>query len=464
MSKHVVIIGAGPAGIFSAYNLITSDPNIDVTVIDKGNDIYSRHCPMREKENQPCVHCKTCGIMHGFGGAGTFSDCKLSLTAKGVGGNIIDYVGEEKAQKLINDVELIYRHFDVDADKREVVGTAENKEITKIKEIAKKDSITYTECPTKHLGTDGTLKVMKYMYDYLCNAGVKFLFNTECTNVKKTETEFSVYTNKNILLIGDYVILAPGRSGNSWVAQVVNGLGIKTKSNKVDIGVRLETSYEIAKYLTDNLYDVKLSYIDPYTGDKVRSFCTNPKGYVSEEHYGFNAIANGHSFANKKSENTNFAVLVTLNDDRLNAKYIKSYMNIANNYSNGKLILQNCTDFMKDRPTKSVQDYQTNTVPTLSTAMPGDITAILPSRVCAMIKMFLQKLNRNLAKNIIWGDTWLYGIEAKFYSDLIEVDNNMETNVTGLYVIGDGSGTTRGITQSASEGLVASESILNKPD
>lgn len=469
----IAIIGCGPAGIFTAYKLITENPKLNIAVIDKGKHIIKRKCPMRDNPNLSCVKCNPCNIMSGFGGAGTFSDCKLSLTPFGVGGDIVEYVGGEEAVNLIQEVDNIYASFDKDADKRVIIGTSDNENITKIKELCSRSNLKYTECPTKHLGTDGTYDVMVEMQRYLEDKNVKFYFNTEVevekdviNNKFKISTLVKYNISKESLLesiTADYVVMAPGRSGNSWLARTAQDLNLTLLSNKVDVGVRVETSAEIMQFLTDNLYDVKLSYENTSTGDKVRTFCTNPKGFVSEEHYGKWAVVNGHSFADKKSNNTNFALLVTLNDDSLNLEYIKRIVEQANQISKGKLILQNCCDFMACKATKSYDEYkESKTDPTLKTAMLGDLNLVLPARVTEMIKTMIIQMNKQVAKYIRWSDTWLYGIEAKFYSNKLQLSNTFETEIPNLYGIGDGVGVTRGITQAASSGLVVAKDILNK--
>lgn len=470
MSKKydVVVVGSGPAGIFSAYELINLKPDIKILVIDKGRDINSRSCPIRDNKTDHCVKCNPCHIMSGFGGAGAFSDCKLSLSAEGVGGCLSEYIGVERANKYVNLVDEIFSKFDNQKDNRKIIGKEITEEIKQIIDSCDKYNIKYTYCPTKHLGTDGTYNVMCNMQDYLINRGVEFAFNTEVLNVKKVlnknftfEQEFIIETASSTDYLTNNVILAPGRSGNLWVKHLAESLNIKTKNNKVDIGVRVETNADITKKLTDNLYDVKLSYTN-LSGDKVRMFCTNPNGFVSEEHYNIDgkniAIANGHSFADKKSENTNFALLVTLEDEKITSDFIKGILEVYHNTYDGKLVVQNCVEFISDSGYKT-KIKNSDTKPTLNTAVFGDLNLILPARVTNLIKTMLIKLDSSVTKHIRWNDTWLYGIETKFYSDLIRVDENMQTDVLGIYCIGDGSGTTRGITQSASEGLIAAQHI-----
>ena len=460
----VIIIGAGPSGLFSAYKLKLLKSDLSIAMIDKGKSIENRVCPMRNNPNQKCVHCNPCNIMCGFGGAGTFSDCKLSLTPFGVGGNIIDYVGSEKAVKLIDEVDNTYICFYPDSEKRKTIGTDDFK-LNKIKTMCKNSLIDFTECPTKHLGTDGTYVVMTYMYKWLKEHGVEFLFNTQaeietCNNECKT-----IICNKindktsSITLHTKNLVLAPGRSGNTWLKETISKFDIKTKNNKVDIGVRVELPANSVKTLTDNLYDMKLSYTDYKTGDKIRTFCTNPGGYVSEEHYDDDIIlANGHSFANHKSNNTNFALLVTLNDSNLSSDYIKKVIKTNNSITKGKIMKQNFYDFARN-PMKEKRNVSIE--PTLKTAVDGDLNLLLPRRVADLIEKFIFKLDYITDDSIINDNTILYGIEAKFYSDLIEVDSNLQTAISGVYCIGDGAGITRGITQSAACGIAVAENIIN---
>lgn len=449
--KNVVIIGAGPTGLFAAYNLATRvKDKVKITVLDKGNNIYSRNCPMRE--GKPCVHCKPCNIMCGFGGAGTFSDCKLSLSPYGVGGDIVDYIGGPKAEDYVHQVNDIFTWFDKDALKRKIIGLKNNTyEMLENKLANAGLSLTY--CPTKHLGTDGTLAVMKLMYEYLVSNGVEFTFRADVYNFNKTDVYYDYKNlNKNSIKY-DYLIFAVGRSGNEWLGKVMRDHNVKTQSKKFDIGFRVEVPYEVVSELTDNLYDMKISktYDD---GIKVRTFCTNPRGYVSEEHYRDNiALANGHSYADKKSNNTNFAVLVTLPiDTKEGMKIVESYANAIN----GGIAVNSFRDF------DMASDYGLKLEPTLKTAKTEyDIYSYLPKEVTEHFIQFMYDLDKAYF-GVVSDKTNVYGIEAKFYSDTIEVNDNFETSIPNVYCVGDGSGITRGIVQSGCSGLVVSDDIITK--
>lgn len=460
--KDIVIIGSGPAGIFAAYTLATSSSSNDlhITVIDRGKSILDRKCPMRSNTNKSCVNCKPCNIMNGFGGAGAFSDCKLSLTPYGVGGDICNYIEGKRAEDLINRVEKTFSVFDKNKDSRKVVGSKDDEKVRNIIEKCKNANIDFTLCPTKHLGTDGTYDVMVNMFTFLTEHNVNFLFNTEVITISKISynDQYAIYT-KNTTITADYIIMAPGRSGDIWLKNLAENLGINTNRRKIDIGVRVETKAKNVKSLTDALYDMKFSYTDD-NGIKTRTFCTNPGGYVSEEHYDNGlAVVNGHSFADHKSENTNFAILVTLDET---SEYLHNFVELNNKISGNKIICQNFVDFVNNLTFDySCNSSVSNIIPTLKTAVFGDLTKILPGTVCMHIYNFINALSNITDEKINTNETLLYGIEAKFYSDIIEVDNNLQTKLHGLYIAGD-AGISRGITQAASCGIVVAENILNE--
>ena len=450
----VAIIGAGPAGMFTAYEL--ADSGLDIVIIDRGRELRSRFCPVRL--GKECAHCKPCNIMNGFGGAGLFSDCKLSLTPYDVGGNISDYVGVYAAESLMEYVNNTINKLDPEAKNNKVIGAKKNRKYYKIKNKLKSVGLDLTYCPTKHLGTDGSIRFMQAMYNYLLGRpNVTFKFNTEVVNIAVGKEFKTLITNDKVdfYIYADKVVFAPGRSGNSWLKKMASKLDIETKNNGFDIGFRVELPYKVTKELTDNLYDMKISYTDPNTGIKVRTFCTNPKGYVSEEHYNDGSVlANGHSYANKKSKNTNFAVLVHL--PYCDTTFGKSTVLGFSKFSEEKILVQNFVEYYKLK-----RNSNKSTELTLKTAEKKDFSLILPPEINKNIFNFLQMLNVAYP-GITESTTNLYGIEAKFYSDLIKVNEHFETNIPGIYAIGDGSGITRGIMQSSMTGVVVARHIRKK--
>lgn len=479
--RKIAIIGAGPAGLFTALGLIIEgiNKNIDIekqyniVVFDKGKNIYNRICPIRNNPELSCVHCNPCNIMNGFGGAGTFSDCKLSLSPLDVGGNVVDYIGKRKAKQLAKIVELYYSIFDEDYKNRQVFGDSSiDENIKKIKEQCEYYGIKFTENPTKHLGTDGTYKVMLNLYNYLISKGVTFIFSVDASVVNyNTDTkQYAIkYYNYQTLkdpvyfLNVDSIVYAPGRSGNNWLKKEVERFNIETKQNKFDIGVRVETKKEYVQNLTDYLYDMKLSYIDTLTGNKIRTFCTNPGGFVSEEHYSYCgysniAVANGHSFADKKSDNTNFALLVTLNDNQVTSDIILKLL--ANRKNSDKIVYQNFLNIIQCTYADYMPITDIDTKRTLESAIPGNLSDILPKDVIFLIYHFMSKYLDKICPGIANQNTFIYAPEVKFYSDLIVVDNNFKTTMPNMYCIGDGSGITHGIIQSSICGLVVAENII----
>lgn len=454
----VVIVGAGPAGIFTAYELVYEKHfNGSILIIDKGKSIHRRFCPMRKKPDTPCAHCEPCNIMTGFGGAGTFSDCKLSLYPVGVGGDVADYIGEDEAVYLANKVDNILANFDIDRNKRVVVGNTE--QYKQMVDLYTSEELKLLYCPTKHLGTDGTLLVMRSMFEALDTTPfVHFMFETDVETVNfDPDSDYTLICHNNndsfITVNAHNVVIAPGRVGNSWAKKIANDLGITTTSKYVDIGVRVETETKITKNVTDNLYDMKFyAYNNPF-GYKVRTFCTNPRGFVSEEHYHDGcAVANGHSFANKKSNMTNFAVLVNIADDKFTPETATKLMEYINMYSKNKLV---CSRLIDDGINK--QDTRT-----LKSALITNIDNLLPNNVMISICNFLGLLDSVCMPGLYSNRTWLYAPEIKFYSDSIKVDSNFMSDYSGLYFIGDGSGITRGIIQSAITGIKVADNISQR--
>ena len=464
----VIIVGAGPAGIFTAYKLITENPKLKLLVIDKGSSIDDRHCPLREGKVDRCINCSVCSIMSGFGGAGTFSDCKLSLTPY-VGGNILEYMNELTANNLEHTVSDIIDNFDEDRDKRKIVGETVSSNYKSIESSLRLNNLNLTYCPTKHLGTDGTYKVMKNMYKYLSDKGVPFEFNSEFESFSKSnldsETCYNVFTtNSNYYFITKYLVFAVGRSGNRYLMNYLSKLeNINIKHRPIDIGIRLETPSANVKFLTDELYDMKInSNID---GFKVRTFCTNPNGFVSEENYNGLHVVNGHSYSSIKSDMTNFAVLVTIMDDSYNSDYVMKFLNFISGNSNKELIYDNTLNFISSYDVLYLDSY--SDMRTLKNAEKRDINMYYPFKISNCIKTFLDRFDnflKNFNKNcsIFDGYSYIYGPEVKFYSDTVEVNDNFETSISNIYTIGDGAGITRGIMQAASTGLVVANDILKK--
>ena len=451
--SDVIIVGCGPAGIFTALELLKEKPDLKVTMFDKGNSIKVRKCPKSKTVN--CVGCKPCNISCGFGGAGAFSDGKLSLS-KDVGGWLEDYIGTDKLNELIKYVDDIYLSY------------GGNKEISFNKEFAdnfeydcNKYGLKFVKCPIRHLGTEKSAKIMDLMYDYIVNhENVDVITNEEITNIdmkkKVVTTKDKEYSAKNI-------VLAVGRSGSGWLIEECEKNEVKTTNNQVDIGVRVELPRAITDKLTDNLYEFKIYNTSRTTENVVRTFCMNPGGFVSQENYDNNlAVVNGHSYHDLKSNNTNFALLVSSRftepfDEPIT--YGKYIARLSNMLTGGKIMVQRLKDLKAGKRSNPSRISKLSYEPTLKDAVPGDLSYVLPGRILTALLETFDELEK-ICPGISGRDTILYGVEVKFYSAKIEVDNNLQTKYDGIYAIGDGAGITRGLMQASISGVIAARNIL----
>lgn len=467
MAQHwdVMIIGAGPAGIFTALELVRHKDNLKILMLDKGRNIEARVCPARESR---CCNCEPCNITAGWSGAGAFSDGKLSLSPQ-VGGRLSDYMAESQAQELINYADSIYLKFGAN----EEVHGLDRRKIDDIMYEASKYSIQLIPCPVRHLGTEKANDVLKSMYDYLTKEkNVVFRQLTSAVELivrdglirgaviePKGEEPREVYA--------DFIVAAPGRGGADWLSGITKKLGIKTENNEVDIGVRVEVPNSIMDHLTRELYEAKLVYYSDTFDNRVRSFCMNPGGVVSEEHYdGKIAVVNGHSYSDPslKTNNTNFALLVSTHfTEPFNQpiEYGKYVARLANMLTGGGIMVQRLGDVLKGRRTDDDRLKKSTTIPTLKSAVPGDLSYVLPQRYLTSIVETIKAFD-NIAPGIYAKNTLLYGVEVKFYSSKVKVKPNFETNINNFYAIGDGAGITRGLMQASVTGVVVARDILKK--
>ena len=445
MKKYdVLIIGAGPAGIFAARELVWQNPDIRVLLVDKGRKIQERQCPI--PKTGKCAHCQPCAIMNGWAGAGAFSDGKLSLSPD-VGGQLADYVGYGKVHGL------------------------NSKGVDDIAYAASRHSILLVPCPVRHMGTETGFEVLKNIYVDLVESGkIEFRPLTPVADilVKDGQVTGAVLQNPDGSreeISAAKIIAAPGRGGAEWLTRQAHQLELKTINNAVDIGVRVETPNSVMDHLTRELYEAKLVYFSDTFENKCRTFCMNPGGIVSEENYeGGVALVNGHSFhdARLKTGNTNFALLVSSNfTEPFNQpiEYGKYIAKCANMLTGGGIMVQRLEDLIKGRRSDKSRLAKSTTIPTLKSAVPGDLSFVLPQRFLTSILETLRALDK-VAPGLYSKATLLYGVEAKFYSSRIEVDNNLETKIQGLYAIGDGAGITRGLMQASVSGILAARHIL----
>ena len=456
----VIIIGAGPGGIFCAYELLDKKKDLKVLLLEKGRSIEKRQCPKRVTKQ--CVGCKPCSITTGFAGAGAFSDGKLSLSPD-VGGNLPSILGYEKTQELIQESDSIYLKFGAD---KKVYGVDKQAEIWETRLKAINANLKLVECPIRHLGTEEGYKIYEKLQHHLKEQGAELVFNTMVEKILVEEGRaVGVQTDKGETFYGKEIISAVGREGADWFREKCEEIGIETTPGTVDIGVRVEVRDEVMQFLNENLYEAKLIYHTPTFDDKVRTFCTNPSGEVATEYYeGGLAVVNGHAYKSQdyKTNNTNFAILVSKNFTKpfkTPIEYGKHIAQLSNMLCGGKILVQTFGDFKRGRRTTEERLSRNNLIPTLKDAVPGDLSLVFPHRIMVDIEEMLIALDK-ITPGIAADETLLYGVEVKFYSNRVIVNKDFETSIKGLRAIGDGAGVTRGLQQASANGISVARSIL----
>lgn len=456
----VIIIGAGPSGIFCAYELIEKRPDLKILMIEKGRPIEKRVCPKRT--TKVCVGCQPCSITTGFAGAGAFSDGKLSLSPD-VGGNLPEILGYDRTLKLIQESDRIYLKFGADTN---VYGVDRQKEIEEIRRKAIQANLKLIECPIRHLGTEEGYKIYTRLQEHLLAQGVRIAFNTMVRDIRIEDNLVQgVVTDKGESFYAPEVVAAIGREGSDWFSHICDRHEIETEVGTVDIGVRVEVRDEVMRFLNENLYEAKLIYYTPTFDDKVRTFCTNPSGEVATEYYENGlAVVNGHAYKSKefKTNNTNFALLVSKNFTKpfkTPIEYGKYIARLSNMLCDGKILVQTFGDFQRGRRTTEERLCRNNLIPTLKDAVPGDLSLVFPHRIMVDIQEMLLALDK-VTPGIASDETLLYGVEVKFYSNKVVVNTDFETSVRGLRAVGDGASVTRGLQQASANGLSVARSIL----
>ena len=450
----VIIVGAGPGGIFTAYELATKS-NLKIAVFEKGKELSKRKCPIDGKNIKTCINCPICSIMNGFGGAGAFSDGKYNIT-NNFGGTLYEYIGREKAIDLMNYVDEINLKYGGKGTKKYSTSGSS------LKKICMQNKLQLLDAEVRHLGTDKNYIVLENLYDLL-KEKVDFYFDTDVIKIETEKDLYKVYT-KDKTYTAKKCIVSVGRSGSKWMEEVCKSLDIKTRSNRVDIGVRVEIPAEIFSHITEELYESKIVYRTEKFEDNVRTFCMCPKGVVVTENTNGIITVNGHSFdeESKKTENTNFALLVSKRFSepfKDSTEYAESIAKLSNMLGGG-VIVQRFGDLERGRRTNEKRLKSSTTRPTLA-ATPGDLSLALPKRILDGVIEMIYALDK-IAPGTANDDTLLYGVEVKFYNMDVEVDENLETKYKGLYIIGDGSGVTHSLSHASASGVYVAERIIEE--
>ena len=463
MKYDVIIIGAGPAGLFSAYELITKNKKLKIALLDKGSSVEYRICPMNKK-GVPCQNCNPCAILAGYGGAGTFSDGKLNFIPRLGKSDLTKYMSESDACKLIDETEEIFNKFKMDAD---VYPSNMDEAI----EIRKKVAIAGSNLlliKQKHLGSDHLPEYIQGICDYLEDKGVTLIERANVIDIKtESETKHLVTYEKgkkSEVIEGKNIIVAPGRTGAKWIQELADKYGIPYLSQSIEIGVRVEVRRDIMEDITNIIYDPTIFIKTDTYGDEIRTFCTNPGGFVAKENYYGYICVNGHALKDIKSNNTNFAFIskVTLTEPVTNTRlYGESIARIANVLGDGKPIIQSLKDLRNGRRSEWHRINKGFIEPTLKDCVAGDLALVMPHRIITNILEGLEKLDK-IIPGVNNDDTLLYGPEIKFFSNEIQTDNNFKLEKANVYFIGDGAGKAGNIVTAAATGLVAARDILER--
>ena len=452
MNYDVIIVGAGPGGIFSAYELTKKRPDLKIAVFESGNPLNKRRCPIDGVKVKSCINCKCCSIMSGFGGAGAFSDGKYNIT-NDFGGTLHEYIGKERALELMHYVDGInMAHGGSGTRLYTTAGTA-------FKRKCIQHDLHLLDASVRHLGTDINYVVLEHLYDELKDK-VSFFFNTPVKTVKVSGDGYEVVCEDKVYSCRNCII-SVGRSGSKWMETICKQLGVPTHSNRVDIGVRVELPAEVFADLTDELYESKIVYCTEKYGDKVRTFCMNPKGSVVNENTNGIITVNGHSYEDpsRQTANTNFALLVSKHFSepfKDSNGYGESIAKLSNMLGGG-VIVQRFGDLIRGRRSTPSRIEGAFITPTLK-ATPGDLSLVLPKRILDGIIEMIYALDK-VAPGTANDDTLLYGVEVKFYNMEVEVDEKLQTSYKGLYIIGDGSGITHSLSHASASGVHVARNI-----
>ena len=455
MNYDVIIVGAGPGGIFTAYELARAKRGLKIGVLELGKPLDKRHCPIDGKNVKSCIRCETCSIMSGFGGAGAFSDGKYNITNQ-FGGTLYEHIGKTQAIELMQYVDAINLSHGGQGTK--LYSTAN----TAIKRMCLENGLHLLDAQVRHLGTDINYVVLKNLYDEL-KEKVDFHFETSVTEIRRSGDGYELVTDKGRFTCRKCVI-SVGRSGSKWMESVCSSLNIPTLSNRVDIGVRVELPAEIFAHLTDELYESKIIYRTQKFEDMVRTFCMNPHGVVVNENTNGIVTVNGHSYEDKSkhTENTNFALLVSKHFSvpfKDSNGYGESIARLSNMLGGG-VIVQRFGDLVRGRRSTEARIRESFVTPTLA-ATPGDLSLVIPKRILDGIIEMIYALDK-IAPGTANDDTLLYGVEVKFYNMEVEIDNRLETCSPGLFVIGDCSGVTHSLSHASASGVYAARCLLEE--